>query len=155
MNGKVVARVGGVTYSGYEVHEGGIVTSVKTGKELKPFSDGKGYVLLDLMKDNKSSRTKVHILVWESFNGKRDKNKIINHKDGDKLNNAKSNLEEVTQQENVAHAQVLIRGKEYLSPDKITRIKNKLKLQTIAEVAKEEGVKAHVIRDLKSGKTYK
>jgi len=46
----------------------------------------------------------VHKLIWEYFNGNIPKGLQINHKDGNKLNNSLSNLEVVTQQENLKHA---------------------------------------------------
>lgn len=46
----------------------------------------------------------VHSLVAECFIGPRPTGLVINHKDGNHLNNVPENLEYVTQKENVAHA---------------------------------------------------
>jgi hypothetical protein len=45
-----------------------------------------------------------HRLVWSYFNGKIPPGMVVNHKDGDRVNNHPSNLEVVTFSENVSHA---------------------------------------------------
>jgi predicted XRE-type DNA-binding protein len=46
----------------------------------------------------------IHVLVWETFNGKVPKGYEINHKDMNKGNNRLDNLELTTHQENLKHA---------------------------------------------------
>jgi len=46
----------------------------------------------------------VHRLVAKYFVSGYEENKIVNHKDGNKLNNNVNNLEWVTMQENISHA---------------------------------------------------
>lgn len=45
-----------------------------------------------------------HRVIWWFINGSIDKNMVINHKDFDRANNHISNLELISQKENVAHA---------------------------------------------------
>lgn len=46
----------------------------------------------------------VHRLVYQAFIGELDNTKVINHIDGNPKNNHVSNLEQVTQKENIHHA---------------------------------------------------
>lgn len=63
-----------------------------------------GYRTVIFTKFNKDQRFLVHRLVTLAFIGPCPEGRQVNHKDGDKLNNAASNLEYVTPRENVAHA---------------------------------------------------
>lgn len=47
--------------------------------------------------------TKVHSLVASTFLGPRQPGMVVNHKDGDKLNNHVANLEYLTARENIQH----------------------------------------------------
>lgn len=124
--------------------------------KLKPWDDGRGYLVVDIVDDkSNSTRMKIHVGVAETFIGKRPKDSIVQHKDGNKHNNSPKNIEYLTQKENVAHAQELIKGKEYLSDDKIASIKAKLKTRGIKEVADEMKLSYHIVRDIKNEKTYK
>ncbi len=61
-----------------------------------------GYLIVHLRKNNKSHTKTIHRLVLESFIGKSEL--VINHKDGNKLNNKLNNLEYCTISENGKHA---------------------------------------------------
>lgn len=52
----------------------------------------------------KDRRLTIHILVAKAFIDNPDNKEIVNHKDGDKVNNIASNLEWVTHGENMIHA---------------------------------------------------
>jgi len=69
---------------------------------LSSRKDHRGYLYINLYKDEERFTRKIHRLVFETFNGKI--NKQINHKDGNKENNFIDNLEEMTQSENIKHA---------------------------------------------------
>ena len=64
-----------------------------------------GYMTIDLYhnQEQKYMHCKVHRLVLASFHY-RDENMVVNHKDGNKINNKLENLEYVTQQQNMKHA---------------------------------------------------
>jgi hypothetical protein len=99
----------------YAVTENGDVWSYRRGKWLKP-SPSHGYPMVnltlgDLPRPTKGKKTgrkatqkayRVHRLMHLAFFP--DSVGVINHKDGNKLNNHISNLEVVTQKKNVQHA---------------------------------------------------
>lgn len=60
-----------------------------------------GYVMVTLVKDGSQKTKRVHVLVCEAFHGVRPDGKMALHGDGDKLNNAKTNLRWGTHQENM------------------------------------------------------
>lgn len=72
----------------------------KQGFLLKCHSDKRGYVYKSLGKKTYS----VHRLVAQLFIDQIGENMVINHKDGNKGNNDVSNLEIVSQSQNVQHA---------------------------------------------------
>jgi hypothetical protein len=95
----------------YEVSDLGNVRRVKPasgtrpGSRLKPLPDSCGqYFMVSLSNHAVMKRFLVHALVAVAFLGKRPRGRQVNHKDGDKRNNAASNLEYVTRRENMAHA---------------------------------------------------
>ena len=130
---------------------------------LKPWDDQRGYDVVDCMNDkNQVVRMKIHDVVFETFNNKKDllkklkiKNAVIDHKDGNKKNNHRNNLELVSQRENVARAQQLIKNKNYLDKDTVKEIKKHLsKGKSIKEISEIHNIPIHVIYDINRGKTY-
>lgn len=79
----------------YQVSNCGRVKSIKFGKEriLKPFTDGRGYLYVNLCKNNKQKTYKVHRLVAEAFLPNPNNLPMINHRDENKSNNSVNNLE--------------------------------------------------------------
>lgn len=74
---------------------------------LKPWIGNHGYLTVNLLVDGVSYRCLVHRLVAEVFLGEALNNMEIDHKDGNKLNNAVINLEWVTRKENLRRAKNL------------------------------------------------
>lgn len=74
------------------------------GRILKSSINHKGYVYVILYKNNKQKGYLVHRLVAEAFIPNPENKPQVNHIDGNKLNNHVSNLEWVSQQENMQHA---------------------------------------------------
>ena len=78
--------------------------SKKTGKELS-YKIKSSYYDIGLWDSNFNKNSyMIHHLVYISFNNDYDKNKVIVHIDGNKLNNHVSNLRCVSQSENVLNS---------------------------------------------------
>ena len=87
----------------YFVSEDGRVFSHKTKKELKSSLDRRGYARVWLYKDNLRKEKSIHRIVATAFvEGNRCL--TVNHKDGDKKNNHYSNLEWVSNADNMRHS---------------------------------------------------
>ena len=89
----------------YEVTSKGEVYSYKNGerKLLKPAVSGSGYHGLSLSNGKEKKAVQVHRLVAMSFLPNPKKLEIVNHIDGNKTNNALSNLEWNTRKGNAKH----------------------------------------------------
>ncbi len=74
------------------------------GRELRPFPNYKGYLVVRLSRPGKRLQARVHRLVAEAFLPAGHTVETVNHKDGDKTNNRASNLEWATRSENTRHA---------------------------------------------------
>lgn len=82
----------------YQRPYGGTILSPKTG-------DG-GYLYVNLWKENIGHMRAVHRLVCEAFNPNKDFETLVtNHLDGNRANNLPSNLEFITQKENLIDAE--------------------------------------------------
>jgi hypothetical protein len=87
----------------YEVSDMGEVRNRETEKVLRQ-SLSRGYPMVKLQIEGRSSPHKIHKLVLISFVGERPPAKETNHINGIKTDNRLSNLEWVTQSENTKHA---------------------------------------------------
>lgn len=146
----------------YEVSNFGNVRN-KNKKQIKQ-SDNKGYLCVELYKNNIRKHYRVHRLVMYSFNDNNDHNLDINHIDGNKYNNRLDNLEWCTRKENLIHA---VRKELNTQAIKITAIKdniiikcysisdsyNKIKETEIINCT-EKTFKENVRRALNSNGTY-
>ena len=81
-------------------------TIERKGRTLKPQINNKGYgiVILKSKKYNKRRRVLVHRLVAEGFIPNPNNLPFVNHMDCDPLNNKASNLEWITNRDNIHHA---------------------------------------------------
>lgn len=114
----MIERRAVIGYEGfYEVDENGQVYSldrISTGKNgfqknkgkiLKPINNKKtGYQSINLSKNGKGKKTRLHRIVAFAFLLNPENKPYVNHKDADKHNNAVSNLEWCTHEENTLHA---------------------------------------------------
>ncbi len=89
----------------YQVSRSGQIFGLTRKRVLAHFVDESGYCRVNLYRDGQVRHHKVHRLVAAAFLGPIPEGYQINHKDGDKSNNAVSNLEAVTPKENVQHAE--------------------------------------------------
>ncbi len=87
----------------YSVSEYGVVLNTRTGKVLKPDLTSGGYRRVTLWNGN-YNRVTVHRLVAIHFIENPEQYPIVNHIDGNKLNNHFSNLEWCTVSHNTRHA---------------------------------------------------
>ena len=73
-------------------------------KLLKPFICGDGYCYVDLRKDGKDIKCRVHRLVAEAFIDNPEAKRVVHHIDKNRQNNRVSNLQWLTDEEhNKAH----------------------------------------------------
>jgi hypothetical protein len=76
-------------------------------------------------KDNRKSFS-LHTLVYKTFIGEIEIDKVINHIDNDRNNNHYSNLEQITQKENVRHYHNLERKENNLKRCKCCKVEKSL-----------------------------
>jgi len=90
----------------YYISSYGRVKSCRCTKEkiMKPQTNTRGYLSIGLMINGKQRMQKIHRLVANAFIANPENKPQVNHIDANKLNNCISNLEWVTQQENIQHA---------------------------------------------------
>jgi hypothetical protein len=72
----------------------------KKGKELAQYKNKDGYLKVKMNNKN----VFIHTIISKLFLGERPLNYVVNHKDGNKLNNKPDNLEYVTISENIKHS---------------------------------------------------
>jgi hypothetical protein len=125
----------------YHVSSSGQVVSYhprwRAPRMLKPKVDRYGYLVVHLRYCEYKSYPTVHRLVALAFLGKPSKRRPhVNHKDGVKLNNHYTNLEYVSNQENMTHAAGLglFRGERnpacVLDSDAVLRIRAEYRFGT-------------------------
>ncbi|CAL6037938.1 NUMOD4_motif protein [Hexamita inflata] len=88
-------------YDNYIVFENGNVQNINSGKILKPFTNSKGYLYIQLSENNIQKKYLVHILVSSAFLGNKPENYQTDHIDRNKLNNHYTNLRYVSQSDNM------------------------------------------------------
>lgn len=86
----------------YEVSNMARVRNIITGKLLTPYDDGKGYLRVKL--DGENCRLHILVAIAHIPNPGPDNKNVVNHKRGRKHDCRASQLEWVTQQENIRHA---------------------------------------------------
>lgn len=88
----------------YDIDEQGNIFSHKTKKFLTGSVFNTGYLMVRLTVNGVKKGYAVHRLVAKTFIPNPDNLPVVNHKDGNKLNNSVDNLEWVTQSQNRIHA---------------------------------------------------
>ena len=103
----------------YIISSFGRIMNVKTKRLLKQAISNNGYYEVSLWKNNKGTTTLIHKLVYSYFYKDFDLDGyVINHKDGNKLNNNKNNLEKISYKENNLHAVYVINTNKSAKPVK-------------------------------------
>jgi hypothetical protein len=121
-----------------------------------------GYPQASFRHQGKQKKVTVHILVALLFIGPRPKGLVINHKDGDKLNNIPENLEYVTVAENNRHAQRTLLNstkgesnpRSVLTESQVVDVKERLQYQSQKEIAEMYGVHRGTIQAIASGRNW-
>lgn len=155
-------------YDKYYITDEGKVYSDKYNerRELSPRKNQRGYLYVNLCKNGKYKSVMVHKLVAKHFLENYTETLQVNHIDGNKLNNDVSNLEMVTQSENIRHAikHKLLTPKSHeshwyakLTEKQVEEIRAKYipKIVTQKMLAKEYGVSRENIKFIISNKTWK
>lgn len=93
-----------INYDSYLIYENGDVKNLNTNKMLKGSISENGYKYYRLSHNNEKKMFYAHRLVAEHFLENPNNLPVVNHKDGNKLNNEVSNLEWVSYSENAQHA---------------------------------------------------
>ena len=102
------------SYEGrYQVSVRGEVWSLVTGTLLKPGRTGEGYLTVNLRRDGRSRSETVHVLVARAFIPNLLSKRTVNHKNGVRDDNRRSNLEWATHAENHLHAHQVLGRKPY------------------------------------------
>lgn len=88
----------------YQVSNLGNVKGLKNNKLLSQKTSKCGYKEVNLFKDRKGKSITVHRLVAQTFIPNPDNKPQVNHIDGNKENNTVSNLEWITNYDNMQHS---------------------------------------------------
>lgn len=114
-----------VGYEGlYQVSNFGKVKNIKTLKILKPSLTYNGYEMVKLSKNSKVKNFRINRLVAEAFIPNPNNYPIVNHKDGNKLNNNINNLEWCSYSYNLIEAYRLKLKTSRIKSKKVNQIQN-------------------------------
>ena len=145
----------------YEVSNGGIIRRATpgrgtwAGRELKPVKATIGYFVVAPTINGKNVLMFVHKIVMQAFVGFPPDGHEVNHKDGDKTNNALANLEYVTHKRNMEHARELrlIHDRKIYSDAAIGVVRDLASAgMKSPSIAKETGISARHCRDIINNK---
>ena len=130
----------------YYVSDSGVVYNNNTGRELK-LDKSTGYSRVKLSFLNEKKTYLVHRMVADVFIDKVDGKDMINHINGDKLDNRVENLEWVTNQENMIHARdVLMIDFNNGTEPKGVACDNGIVYFSIRQTAINEGITTKTVR---------
>lgn len=115
-----------LSYYSADIH--GNIYSLRNKKLLKPAIASHGYPTVSLWHKNTGKTYCVHFLVWHYNNGLIPTGMVVNHLDGNKLNNNLNNLELCTQQQNIHHARDVLnhdygKSTRYLTAEIVEKIR--------------------------------
>lgn len=132
------------------------------GRILKPTPDKYGYEYVSLYCEGKHKRGKIHQLVAEHFVGARPDGLTVNHIDGNKRNNRSSNLEYISNADNMRHAWQMglcpVGEKHKRSKLKEWQVRGIIVLKGsmyVRDTAKLFGCASGLVCDIQNGKWWK
>lgn len=160
-----------IGYEGvYQINQNGDVKSLKRNtpgtlttvdKLITKQLNSKGYFVYKLSKNSKSKTKSLHRLLAESFIPNENNEKVVNHKDGNPLNNNLYNLEWCSYSYNSLHGYTnngRINSRRKLTEETVLKIRSRLKNPYYGigrELANEYNVSEWIISLIKNFKTYK
>jgi len=149
-------------YPNYAISTYGRVYSYFTKKFMKPQKNEHGYLRVNLIPKNKTTKESkyvfVHKLVLETFVGKRPKNCICRHyPDQDKTNNFLNNISWDT---NIVNAYDRIENNTFncakLTEEQVIEIKQKIKNgENIQKLIKEYKISEQILSNIKNNNIWK
>jgi hypothetical protein len=150
-------------YEDYFASDTGYIYSTKYGETprlRKGTLNQSGYFQLEVSQNRVRKMRTVHTLIALTYIGERPTGLTINHKDGDKLNNAPSNLEYITFQENIRHAvanglfttAISNQRRRKVTIEMAEDVRKLLNTMTYGELAKKHGVGKDTIWKIASNK---
>lgn len=151
-------------YEPFAVSEEGVVINKYTGNVYK-FEISKGYYRVSTTWKSLKLKASVHRLVALAYLDNPNNFPIINHKDGNKLNNHKDNLEWCTASHNQRHALETGLRKIYYGEATSSHVISEntakeiirllLENKSVALISKTLGIKREIIKDIKAKKAWK
>lgn len=82
------------------------------GKIISPWIDESGYLKVEMYKNGKIRKEKLHQMIAKTFIPNPENKRTVNHKDENPLNNTVQNLEWMTNKENVNYGTRVQRNRE-------------------------------------------
>jgi hypothetical protein len=143
-------------YPNYEVNELGQIRNITTGHTMKGSDNGKGYRFVKLYNSNtpKGRQCLIHRVVMSTFKPIEEQ-MDVNHRDGDKSNNALYNLEWITKSDNTRNAHLTALFKNKLTIEQVKSIKEELKTsKEYSKIAREYNVGHATIWKIANGILY-
>lgn len=141
-------------FPNYKVSNLGRVWNNKSGIIRKPKLK-RGYHNYNFGRDNKIYQRAAHRLVAIAFIPTEDRSLLINHKDGNKLNNYVDNLEWCTVEENNLHYKYELSGIHF-SPEQVQEIRRKREGGALLkDIAEEYNTVVSTVYNVAKGITYK
>lgn len=118
----------------YQISDDGHVRRLLKNGRTKPVKNREGlYLSVSLSKKSKRRSYNIHRLVAEAFLDRPANADEVNHKDGNKWNNDISNLEWVSQRENMLHAMQQLNKFPWGKPPRKIRCLDKETGEVVAE----------------------
>jgi hypothetical protein len=134
----------------YKIAKDGRVLSISNGKNkgdiiMKPSKEGGGYLRINLRKNGNTTQVKIHRLVANAFIPNPNNYPVINHIDGNRINNTIENLEWCTHKYNLNNAFLERKRINRLSEEKAIEILKLKGIKTYREIAEMYNISSSAI----------
>jgi len=141
----------------YSVNSDGFIMSNKTGKVLEGYVNKHSpYLQVCLCGGGCQATFNVHNIVAQAFLGQRPPGTVINHINGDKLDNRAENLEYVTFLQNCDPVRGSKHVRAKLTEELVTEIRQRyVDGESVKLMAEEYGVGQATLHDAATGKTWR